>query len=534
MNHKQSYTVTITGQSAATLTVHITKSTPTMTYSRTNFTVQLCTESGSVLSTATTTVSSSAYVITWSDSWSSSSYRKVKVSDDFNNTYLSASIRNPEYSSVTTTGTAQLEYMVGSLTINDYDYSLYDDGSASVVVNTNSKNNAQFSGIFGSIYDGSTMSFYKLTDMTSCFENCFSLTDPPLIPFGVKYMSSCFKGCAALKYPPKLPSSAIMLDRCFHTCSSMKTSQSYYIIPENVQSVYQMFYYCDADNWISKVVVLSQNITDAGGMFNYINATHEDARGIINNLPSNASFSFFHDNLDYGSELLGSASDSYHSATINVWPVRTTPATGTKLNIESLLAKLVNQVTTISSRVSSIRTFINNFMNPNSNYGRTSSRITYPRKYSSIQALRYRRARITDLTNNYILYYRYWADGFTKVIFYNTVDISATQKCNVNSSGTKYVYNRSSAATTTSSWSIDGTSYENLYVGGLWKYGYIQPVYRGNPMCISGRLVEGTDSTGTTLTCQYQAYTNSNSTQTARHIMCMGLLGTYSIDDFYE
>ena len=53
-------------------------------------------------------------------------------------------------------------------------------------------------------------------------------------------------------------------------------------------------------------------------------------------------------------------------------------------------------------------------------------------------------------------------------------------------------------------------------------------------MCISGRLVEGTDSTGTTLTCQYQAYTTSSSTQADRHIMCMGLLDTYSIDDFYE
>ena len=541
MTHSQKYTITI-------------KIIPVVVSTRNRITVSVrnqttglytlgCTvkmTAGDAVYTLTKDSDELVYYYSYALSALSTSSVIVTVADSDGTMYTAAALNAKSTVQVTKTTSNQQFLIYDELTINDYDYLLYDDGTASAKVTSDSKSKSTLSGLFSSVYSTSTARFYKLTDLTSCFNGCISLTAPPVIPFGVQDMTRCFYGCTQLAYPPKLPASVVSLDYCFYNCNHMATSQDFFIIPENAKTMDYMFHYCDYDGWISKVLILSQSVTSANYMFDFINATQQDARGILNNVPSSTNYSLRNDKLEYGSEALASSSTSYSGATINTWPVRTSPTSGTKLGLDLLLTKLLTQIVAINSLMSSIQTFVNTVAEGYLYHGgRTTNRTNFTTWYAQTSTPQHKVHKIDSVlddgstyNSDYIIYYRHWTDGFSKVIFYHGIgNYTATQKCDVTSS--KYVYNRASEATVTSAWS--GST--NIYLGGLWKNGYVQPLRRGNPICATGSLVQTGDTAtigGATLGCTFQMYATSNSAFANAHLLCMGLLGSDSIDNFYE
>ncbi len=57
-----------------------------------------------------------------------------------------------------------------------------------------------------------------VTDLSSCFKECVSLVEPPVIPDGVTDMSFCFQGCRFLSYAPDIPKSVTNIRDCFNNC----------------------------------------------------------------------------------------------------------------------------------------------------------------------------------------------------------------------------------------------------------------------------------------------------------------------------
>lgn len=409
---------------------------------------------------------------------------------------------------------------VGSVTINDYTYILYDDNTCSATVVSGSKENTSLSGLVNCVYYMTTQKYYRLTSLNSCFYECTNLLYPPEIPYGVTSMNNCFYKCTSLKYPPKLPSTVKNLKWCFGYCSAMKTSLDYYIIPELASDLYCMFGYADGDDWASKICILSKSVTDVSYLF-YNNTTdHGDLRGIMYNSPSTYTGTLAASTVDYGSELIPV---TYNNTTINVWPIRVSLSGKLNLNLKALLLKLVTQTKNLSNKLSSSVSTLATHVN--SNYSTVSrAAYSYLTKYSRTQTLRKHRRTIADRTDNYIAYYDFWSDGFCKAILYMSPDMTASQEyiC-----GSKKLYNRTSAQSVTPGW---GSGYNNLYNGTVWNSGLIQPQRLGNPVCMSGTV----EANGSLYACKFQYFCTGSSTFTDASVSMTFLLVTNSVDNFYE
>ena len=119
----------------------------------------------------------------------------------------------------------------------DYKYT-YNKGSYygtewSVVVKENTKTE------YGEIL--SEIAGKPVTNMTSTFEGCESLTAAPTIPSSVTNMKSTFVNCTSLTTAPTIPSSVINMDGTFNGCTSLTTAPA---IPNSVTSMEGTFSNC--------------------------------------------------------------------------------------------------------------------------------------------------------------------------------------------------------------------------------------------------------------------------------------------------
>jgi len=410
---------------------------------------------------------------------------------------------------------------VGSVTINDFTYILYDDNTCSAKVR-DSINKAEYSGLFGTVYYITTRKFYKLVSLDNCFKNCTNLEKPPVIPFGVTSMCYCFYNCTSLKYPPKLPPTIQDLTACFHSCSKMKTSLDYYIIPESATNLFQMFTGANADNWVDKVCILSKNISDTSYMFQR-SKNGESARGLLYNCPNprRDGYELGGVTVNYDSEFFPNS-----SATSKIWPhkINYTPVSGSKFDLMALLVKLLTQLYNIitSSNNSTISSIVS-LVKDNQHTLCQSGSHTF-KAYLSPQTLRKLRRNIAalDNVNNYILQYDTYGDGFIKFLVYVKNDFNAYQDVSV---GSKTMYNIDEAEykTVSSSW----------FTGNIWNGGYIQPQRRGNPICMTGTFVKSL-STTPSINIEYVYCCTSDTTFNYVPILGLCLFRTSSDDNYYE
>ena len=413
---------------------------------------------------------------------------------------------------------------VGSISINDFTYTLYDDNTCSAKVRQlegDPINKAEYSGLFGTVYYITTQKFYKLVSLDDCFKDCTELEKPPVIPFGVTSMRYCFYGCTKLKYPPKLPPTVQDLAACFHSCSSMKTSLDYYIIPESATSLFQMFTGASADNWVDKVCILSKNISSTTYMFQY-SADGEDARGLLYNCPTSNGYELGGVTVNYDSEFFpNSRADS------TIWPhkINYTPVSGSKFNLMALLVKLLTQLYNITtSSDNSTITSIVSLVKDNHHTLCKSGSHTFT-AYLLPQTLRKVRKNIAalDNPNSYILQYDTYGDGFVKLLIYIKNGLSANQNISI---GSKTMYNIDEAEykTVSSAW----------FTGNIWNGGYIQPQRRGNPMCMTGTISKGLSSVTPTININYVYCCTSSTDFNYVPILGLCLFGTISDDNYYE
>ncbi len=73
-----------------------------------------------------------------------------------------------------------------------------------------------------------------VTDMSSCFYKCTSLTQAPVIPSGVTNMQGCFSGCTSLTQAPVIPSTVTNMSWCFGGCKSLTQAP---VIPSTVTNM---------------------------------------------------------------------------------------------------------------------------------------------------------------------------------------------------------------------------------------------------------------------------------------------------------
>lgn len=125
---------------------------------------------------------------------------------------------------------------VTTVTIGDYNYTLYDDLTAQAKVTNLIK--ASYGALQESVtYMGVR---YQLTNMSGCFEHC-ALTNAPEIPSSVTNMYGCFYDCRSLTTAPEIPSSVTNMHMCFHSCSALTTAPE---IPSSVTDMYDCFNGC--------------------------------------------------------------------------------------------------------------------------------------------------------------------------------------------------------------------------------------------------------------------------------------------------
>lgn len=414
--------------------------------------------------------------------------------------------------------------MATSITLGDFTYILDDSTNTCSAKVRNLEgdpiNKAAYSGLFGTVYSVDTKKFYKLVSLNDCFKNCSNLEKPPVIPFGVTSMRYCFYGCTSLKYPPKLPPTIQDLTACFHSCSSMKTSLDYYIIPESATNLFQMFTGASADNWVDKVCILSKNISSTTYMFQR-SADGEDARGLLYNCPTNNGYELGGVTVNYDSEFFP---DSRADSTI--WPRKVnTPASGSKFNLMALLVKLLRQLYNIIDSSDNNATINSIVQLVKYNYHTLCQSGSHTFKaYLSPQVLRKIRKNIAalDNSNNYILQYDTYGDGFVKLLIYIKNGLCAYQEVSV---GSKTMYN------------IDEAEYKTVsssyFIGSIWNGGYVQPQRRGNPMCMTGTFVKSLSVTPS-INIEYTYCCTSDSDFNYVPILGLCLFGTVSDDNYYE
>jgi len=80
-----------------------------------------------------------------------------------------------------------------------------------------------------------------LTDVTSLFEQIYTLVYSPVFPEGITMFRQCFSDCTNLKEAPVIPSSAINIPYMFSNCSSLIVPPD---IPESVKNMQGTFADC--------------------------------------------------------------------------------------------------------------------------------------------------------------------------------------------------------------------------------------------------------------------------------------------------
>lgn len=80
-----------------------------------------------------------------------------------------------------------------------------------------------------------------LTDVTSLFEQTYTLVYSPVFPEGITMFRQCFSDCTNLKEAPVIPSSAINIPYMFSNCSSLIVPPD---IPESVKNMQGTFADC--------------------------------------------------------------------------------------------------------------------------------------------------------------------------------------------------------------------------------------------------------------------------------------------------
>ena len=81
----------------------------------------------------------------------------------------------------------------------------------------------------------------KVTNMSSCFANCVSLVNAPIIPSSVTNMYDCFYKCTSLVNAPVIPNGVTFMYGCFMGCTSLVTAP---VIPSNVTDMESCFEGC--------------------------------------------------------------------------------------------------------------------------------------------------------------------------------------------------------------------------------------------------------------------------------------------------
>ena len=100
-----------------------------------------------------------------------------------------------------------------------------------------------------------------VTDMTSCFYGCGSLTQAPVIPSSVTSMLSCFYECGSLTQAPEIPSSVTNMTYCFYKCGSLTQAP---VIPSSVTTLSVCFYGCGA---LAQAPVIPSSVTNMNACF---------------------------------------------------------------------------------------------------------------------------------------------------------------------------------------------------------------------------------------------------------------------------
>ncbi len=127
---------------------------------------------------------------------------------------------------------------VTTVTIGDYQYTLYDDQTAAALARDRTK--SSYGALQSSVtHEGVT---YALTSLSYCFLDCTALTTAPVIPSGVTNMFACFQS-TALTTAPSIPSSVTNMQACFAFCTALTTAPS---IPNGVTNVSFCFEGCTA------------------------------------------------------------------------------------------------------------------------------------------------------------------------------------------------------------------------------------------------------------------------------------------------
>lgn len=132
--------------------------------------------------------------------------------------------------------------------------------------------------------DLSSTNLPNVTNMDSCFYQCYLLVSPPAIPTTVTSMEQCFAGCTNLKTAPtipngvtnlklcfasthieaapNIPSSVTNMEGCFGNCYKLKTPPS--SIPSGVTSLNATFSGCSA---LESAPVIPANVTNMMNCF---------------------------------------------------------------------------------------------------------------------------------------------------------------------------------------------------------------------------------------------------------------------------
>ena len=100
-----------------------------------------------------------------------------------------------------------------------------------------------------------------LTDMSSCFSYCESLTQAPEIPSGVTNMQECFSYCTSLAQAPAIPSGVTNMQGCFSRCTSLTQAP---VIPSTVTNMRSCFENCTS---LTQAPEIPSGVTDMSWCF---------------------------------------------------------------------------------------------------------------------------------------------------------------------------------------------------------------------------------------------------------------------------
>ena len=128
----------------------------------------------------------------------------------------------------------------------DYSYSL-EEGEWTVSVKDTTKSS------YGPIL--SEIAGKPVTNMSSTFAGCESLTTAPTIPSSVTNMESTFFGCTSLTTAPTIPEGVTTLEGTFHSCTSLIIAPT---IPNSVTNMSITFFDCTA---LTTVSIIPENVT---------------------------------------------------------------------------------------------------------------------------------------------------------------------------------------------------------------------------------------------------------------------------------